>query len=140
MPQGVDDGLLLRVERVQAIEKGEELGVGRAWVWLGCGNGWGLFGLDKRHRREIVVGDGVVVDAGVDEGGVEVLVAEQSLDGGDFAASVEQLGGVGMAQLVRGYFEATSCSGRLEPLPQEILVQRLVAKEAEVVGGGIAPY
>ena len=128
--------MLLRVERVQAVEEGEELGLGGvAKGWLGDVAGWELFGFDEGHGAGVVVGHGVVVDAGVDEGGVEVVVAEQLLDGGDGATSVEQLGGVGVAQLVGCDVNARALSGGSQPFADKIFAQGAVAKEAEMVAG-----
>ena len=41
-------------------------------------------------------------DVGVDHGGLDILVAEQVLDGADVVAVLEQVGGEGVAQGVAG--------------------------------------
>ena len=49
----------------------------------------------------VLVGDGAVGDAGVDEGHAQGAVPEQRGDGFEAHAPVDGLGGQGVAQLVR---------------------------------------
>lgn len=86
------------------------------------------------HGRKIIFGHGAVMDTGIGQGGVEMPVTEQGLNGGNFAASVEQLGGVGVAQLVRRHLDPGTFPGRFDTAADEILAHRPVAVEEDVVG------
>ena len=59
-------------------------------------------GFDLLGDGEVLVGDGLVGDAGVDHGHGEGLVAEQGGDGVEAHAAVDGLGGQGVAELVGG--------------------------------------
>lgn len=65
------------------------------------------------------------MDASVGQGGVEVPVPQQRLNGGDFAARVDQLGGIRVAQLVRRHSYTGSYPRRLDTAAQEIFARVL---------------
>jgi len=73
------------------------------------------------------------VDAGIDERRVDPLVAQQFLDGRDLAPGVHQLRGEGMAQPVRADLDAHPRPGCLDPVAHQILVQRRIAVQKDVV-------
>ena len=90
--------------------------------------------LDAAHGGEVVILHGLVVGAGVDHGGVELLVPQELLDGGHRATGVEQLGGGGMPQAVRIDLHPHPLPGILDATVHQVFAQRLVAVEEDVVG------
>jgi len=56
--------------------------------------------LHTGHDSVVVIGYGLVVGAGIDQGSVESFMPQKLLDRGDPAARVEELGGAGMSETV----------------------------------------
>ncbi len=52
---------------------------------------------DPVERQAIIGFDGRVLNAGIDHGGANLLMAEELLDGGDVHAGIEQARGTGVA-------------------------------------------
>jgi hypothetical protein len=75
------------------------------------------------------------MDPGIDHGGVQFLVAEELLNGGDPAACVQELGGGGVAQAVRVDLHNHPIPGRFEASTDQILADRLIAVQENMVSG-----
>ena len=96
--------------------------------------------LNAAHGLEVVVGHGLVVDAGVDHGRVHPPVAHEPLDGGHVAAGVDQLGGKGMAQHVGRDVHPDLLPHRLEPVADQLLGDGPAAVEEDVVRGAVPAH
>lgn len=94
--------------------------------------------LHNGHGGEVTLGHRAVMDTGVGESGVDMFVTQQCLNGGDFAASIDQLRGEGVAQLVGCHRDPGAFASRLDTATQEILVHRPMTIKENVVGWGIA--
>jgi hypothetical protein len=57
--------------------------------------------LHPLHGGKIIFGHGLVVGAGIDHGGTQFLVTQESLNGGDAAARVQKLRGASVPQAMR---------------------------------------
>ena len=89
--------------------------------------------LDAAHGGEVVLFHGLVVGAGIDHGGVELLVPQELLDGGDRAAGVEQLRGGGVAQAVGVDLHPHALPGVADAGMRQVFTERLVAVQEDVV-------
>lgn len=69
---------------------------------------------DALHGGEEIGLHGGVIGAGIDHGGVELLVTQDLLNAGDRAACGEELGGAGMTQTVSVEMDADLWFGRWE--------------------------
>lgn len=91
--------------------------------------------LHAGHSLVIILGHGLVMNAGIDQGGVKFLVPQELLNAGDTAARVEQLRGAGMAQAMGVDWYVDPLPTGLQPPVDEVFGQSLIAVKENVVGG-----
>ena len=95
-------------------------------------------GVDLGADGGVLVGDDPVGDAGIDEGHLHLLVAEQCSDGFQAHAAVDGLGGQGVPQPVRvDTGNASSASDPVDDAADAVPVQRsaVIGDQAPVVRG-----
>ena len=73
------------------------------------------------------------MDAGVDHRRIEPFVTQQRLNRRHPAASINQLGGEGVAQHVGRDFHPGSVAGRFQPVPHQVFAQRPGAIQENMV-------
>lgn len=73
------------------------------------------------------------MDAGVKEGRVNAFMSHQLLNRRDMTTCVEELGGEGVAKLVRGDGDTCTCAECLDAVTDDVFAERFAAVDEQVV-------